>query len=236
MAKVVLSYAKKEEIPAALVDMYVEQEDGSFKLDADIEDVTGLKSALKKERDLVKDLRKKIKVDITPEELDDLREKAEAVNDSEEVKKLIKANKKMEGELANAQTRITKLTTKLGDVMLKSDAKTAIGDAEGEEEVLLPHVLGRAALTEEDDDFIIAVKDAAGEPLMKAGKPGTLADVVAELKAKPQFAGAFKGTGASGSGARQTVAGSGTRSAEAGTATVDQKSRDAKVKSGNYSF
>src|SRR6266404_9877236 len=117
MAKVALLYAKKEEIPAALVDVYVEQEDGSFKLDADIEDTEGLKSALKKTREEVKDLKKKLKVDITPEELETLREKADAVNDSEEVKKLIKAQKKVENELTAAQARIAKLTTKLSDVM-----------------------------------------------------------------------------------------------------------------------
>lgn len=237
MAKLELSYDKKEKIPTALVDYFVEQEDGTFKLDADIEDVSGLKSALKKERDTVKDLRKKIKIDITPEELEELREKAEATNDSEEVKKAVKAQTKAERELAAAQERIGKLTTKLSDVMLTSEAKTAIGDAEGEEEVLLPHVLKRATITEEDDDFVLVVKDAAGEPLMKGGKAGTLTDVVAELKAKPQFAGAFKGTGASGSGARSSGTGSGggsgTSTAEP---TVAQKDIDAKKRTGNYSL
>lgn len=235
MPKLLLSYKKKEEVPAGAVDFYVEQEDGSFALDADVEDVSGLKSALDKSRKEIKDLKKKIKVDITPEELEDLREKAEAVDDSEEVKRLTKLAKKNADDLAAAIEKQNKLQKKLTEVMLKSEAKTAIGDAEGEEEVLLPHVLARADITEEDDDFILVARNAEGEPLMKSGKPGTLADVVAELKAKPQFAGAFKGTGASGSGARAAAGGSG-GSRTTATAGVDQTSVDAKKKTGNYSL
>jgi hypothetical protein len=239
MAQLAGSYAKKELVPAALKDYYVEQEDGTFKLDTDIEveDVSGLKSALKKERQTVSDLRKKVKVDITPEELEELREKAEAVNDSEEVKRLTKELKKANTDRDNAIARSEKLYKKLEKVTLESDAEKAIRDADGEPEVLLPHVLGRAALTEEGDEFSIVVRDAAGEPLMKGGKAGGLGDVVAELKAKPQFAGAFGGTGASGSGARSAPAGSGPATGTTGTPTVDQKAVDAKRRStNNYSL
>jgi hypothetical protein len=237
MAKLAGSYAKKELVPAALADYYVEQEDGSFTLDTDIEveDVTGLKKALKAERQNVADLKKKLKVDITPEELEELREKAEAVTDSEEVKKLNKANKKLQGELEAAQERAKKLFTKLSDVTLRSDAVTAISDADGEPDVLLPHVLGRAALTEEGEEFSIVVRDEAGEPLMKGSKAGTLADVVAELKAKPKFAGAFGGTGASGSGARAPTGRVGAPSEPAAPA-VDKDAKLAKQRTGNYSL
>lgn len=230
MAKLAGSYAKKELVPAALTDYYVEQDDGTFTLDTDIEveDVAGLKSALKKERQTVKDLSKKIKAfgDLTVEELEDLRDKAEAVNDSEEVKKLNKDLQKATKEREAAQTRADKLWKKLEVVTLKADAVTAISDAGGEPDVLLPHVLGRAALTEEDDEFVTVVRDEAGEPLMKGGKAGTLADVVAELKAKPKFAGAFSGTGASGSGARATTTGGGAPAT--GTKTVDEDTKTAK--------
>lgn len=232
MAKLAGSYAKKELVPAALTDYYVEQDDGTFTLDTDIEveDVSGLKSALKKERQTVKDLQKKIKVDITPEELEELREKAEAVNDSEEVKKLVKDNKRIQKELESAQGRADKLWKNLETITLKSDAETAIRDADGEPDVLLPHVLARATLTEEGEDLITVVRDEEGEPLMKGGKAGTLNDVVAELKAKPKFAGAFGGTGASGSGARATITRSGAPETT-GTKTVDNDTKVAKKRS-----
>lgn len=232
MAKLAGSYAKKELVPEGLKDYYVEQDDGTYLLDTDIEveDVSGLKSALKKERQAVADLKKKIKVDITPEELEELREKAEAVTDSEEVKKLNKLNKKLVGELETAQERANKLWSNLEKITLKSDAETAIRDADGEPDVLLPHVLARATLTEEGEELTTVVKDEAGEPLMKGGKAGTLADVVAELKAKPKFAGAFGGTGASGSGARATTTRSGAPDTS-GTKTVDNDTKVAKRRS-----
>jgi hypothetical protein len=231
MAKLAGSYAKKEQIPAGASDFYIEQEDGTFALDTDIvvEDVAGLKSALKKERQTVKDLNKKLNAfgDLSVEELEELREKAEAVNDSEEVKKLTKDINKITKERDAAQARADKLWKKLEVVTLKADAATAISDADGEPDVLLPHVLGRATLTEEDDELVTVVRDEAGEPLMKGGKAGTLADVVAELKAKPKFAGAFGGTGASGSGARATTTGGGAPPA-GGTKAVAEEQKTAK--------
>lgn len=230
MAKLAGSYAKKEQIPAGASDFYIEQEDGTFALDTDIvvEDVAGLKSALKKERQTVKDLNKKLNAfgDLTVEELEELRDKAEAVNDSEEVKKLNKDVIKATKERDAAQARADKLWKKLEVVTLKADAVTAISEADGEPDILLPHVLGRAALTEEDDEFLTVVRDEAGEPLMKGGKAGTLADVVAELKAKPKFAGAFGGTGASGSGARATATGGG--APPVGTKAVAEEQKTAK--------
>ena len=69
--------------------------------------------------------------------------------------------------------------------------------------LLLPHVRRYLKRVEEGDDFKVIVVDDKGNPRV-AGANGdlmTVEQLVAEMKTKDEYAGGFKGTGASGSGA-----------------------------------
>lgn len=72
MAKLKTKIAKLEDVEEKYRELYAKQDDGSYQLDADIEDTSGLKSALEKERKDRQDLERKAA---------DLERKMDAVKD-----------------------------------------------------------------------------------------------------------------------------------------------------------
>ena len=103
------------------------------------------------------------------------------------------------------------------EVLAEKEAQKEIVAAEGNPTFLLAHVLKHVDVRRDDatGKWTQVVTDAAGNARIAGtdGKPMTIAQLVAEFKANEQFAGAFKGSGASGSGA----AGSSTPAGAAGT-------------------
>jgi hypothetical protein len=195
-------------LPDGQKSLYVETDDGKFRLDAEgIEDVGGLKSALDKERRAKKELSDKLKKlgDIDIDEIEKLRadaeERAEKGDDIE--KKLASAQKKFDREKAELDTKLLARDKKIHQLVAEDKARDAIEAAGGRPKVLLPHVLTNTKVIEEDGDFVAVVIDEKGnERTAKSGdKRFSLEDLVLELKADEEFASAFNGTGASGTGA-----------------------------------
>lgn len=214
-----------EDLPEAARAFYVETEDGRFRLDAEgVEDVSGLKSALEKEREA----RKALKADLV-ELRDAAREDAAREDGGPEVADATESDPDTEAESASedpmpepepgpapsAHPEVAALQTRL----LESEARAAILSARGAPELLLPVILPRlrveldteTALPEvqvideagralragpEDSDTVKSLADTGG-----AGKLLTVAGLIGRLRADPLYARAFDGAGKAGSGA-----------------------------------
>ena len=82
-------------------------------------------------------------------------------------------------------------------------ATSAIAEAKGSVELLLPHVLANTRVKETDDgDFVVEVVDAKGNVRIgdSKGAPMDLKGLVAEMRQHETFARAFEGDGHSGTG------------------------------------
>ncbi len=199
-------------------DLYLEHTDKdgktTFRLDATgVEDVSGLKSALEKERSLKKDAIKGMEEvtarfeGIDPDEIADLRTKAGRVDELEATKNeewdKLKAGieTKHAAQLEAKDKVIASKDAALHKHLVESTAKSAIAAAGGSVELLLPHVVSKARVVEEDGQHHVRVIGADGGP--RAGGEGwmTIAGLVTELKESETFGPAFKASDAAGSGA-----------------------------------
>jgi len=204
-----------EDVPEALHEFYTKQEDGTYRLDADgVEDVSGLKSALTKERRDRKKFEGELKkfggVDLEKyEELlaqqeEQARKKAKGEGDWEAREKQLLD--KHQAELQKRETRIKVLTEALEGHVIDAEATRAIVEAKGSPELLLPHVKRYARAVEQDGQFVPRVFDPAGTERIGdgAGSPMTLKQLVDEMRGKEAYARAFDGTGSSGTGGAST--------------------------------
>lgn len=199
-------------LPEAQKDLYEEGDDGKFHLSAEgVEDVGGLKSALEKERKGRKEAEQKLKKlgDIDVDEFERLQleseERSEKEGDVE--KKLATAQKKFDREKTELEQKVLARDKKIHQLVAENVATKAIEEAGGKPKVLLPHILASTKVVEEEGDFVAIVVDGKGNerPAKSGDKRFTLEDLVLEVKADEDFAGAFPGTGASGSGAPQVT-------------------------------
>lgn len=200
-------------IPEAARGAYVAR-DGKHYLDAELEDTSGLKS---KNSELIGKLRTateraSILGDRTPEEIKaDLElaaltreSKAKAEGDFETLKKqLIDQHT---SELSKVSGRTQQVESKLFEVLAKREVEMAIKELDGDEVVLLPHILPFIKVAEVDGDFVAQVVDAKGNPRIADGQatPMTIKQLVETFQANERFGVAFKASGASGSGAKNT--------------------------------
>jgi len=210
-----------DSVPESLREDYVEK-DGKFVLKAlegyvpsdQVEDVSGLKSALNKERDAAREAQRKIRQiqeQYSGFDLDELKELREAQAKAEEDRQ------RKAGEWDSLKNQlVTKhnedrsawdkeksdLLDAFGRQMKETAALQAISDNKGNTALLKPHVL--AALKIERDDngmFVTRVVDDAGSARMNGdGQYLSVSDYVKDLRDQETFAGAFLGTGSSGGG------------------------------------
>jgi hypothetical protein len=97
---------------------------------------------------------------------------------------------------------IARYRTALERHLIEATAIAAIAEERGSAKLLLPHVVRRARMVEEDGEVRVEIMGANGEPMFTAeGERATIADVVREMKASDDYAGAFEASGKSGSGA-----------------------------------
>lgn len=209
-------------LPAVVekLDAIPEAQRGLYKQDGDryLLDVEGAEDAfaggLKKNRDqLLADVAKlKKQFDgVDPEEYRKLKEaaakldeeKAKAGGQWDQLKQQLIDRHEAEKKTLGEQT--AKLEAQLHKVLAENVARAAIVAAEGSDALLLPHVLQfiRIGTDEATGERVAQVVDAKGQPRIgnAKGEPMTIAELVAEFKANEQYAAAFKGSGASGSGA-----------------------------------
>lgn len=193
--------------------LYVEK-DGKFHLDVDgLEDTSGLKSALQKERERARDFEKKLSglKDLDPDEYARLKKEADERADADAEKKgqwdQLKGQllDKHQKELEASTGKVSAMQKALEQHLVDAEATRALAEAKGIPALLLPHVKAAVKVVEENGGYAVKVVDAQGNPRIVDGKGTamTIPDLVAEMKKSDIFGRAFEGTGATGGGSQQ---------------------------------
>lgn len=201
--------------------LYKETDDGSFVLAVEgmvsadsVEDTSGLKSALRKERENVSKLTGKLKgleekfAGFDLEEFESLRQaqadaaEAEAEKKGEWEKLKQQMRDAHADELGKRDAAYSRLKKELERHLIDATATAAINEADGNVTLLQPHVKALVKLVEEGDGtFKPQVVDATGTPRVDAdGNPLSIKALVSEMRDQEVYKGAFKGTGAQGGG------------------------------------
>ena len=213
---------KIEDAPETVRSFYKAREDGKFVLAVEesdgyaLENISGLKSALGKERSTREQLERDVVrfKDIDPDKAREALEKwaeFQAIDPAKEADKIANTKfeaardqlvKSHEAALKPVTDRNAKLEAAVDGLTRKQTATLAIAEAKGAVELLLPHVLKHTKVKETDDgEFETEVVDAAGALRFNAkGEPMTVRELVAEMRGSEAFARAFDGDGQSGSG------------------------------------
>lgn len=181
-----------------------------------LEDVSGLKSALGKERTTREKLERDVVKfkDLDPEKAREALAKLEELGSLDPAKEADKiANTKFEaakaqllekhtGEIIAREERIGFLSKAVENLLIDAAATAALAEAKGSVQLLLPHVKAHARVKEVDGKFTVEVVDAAGNGRIAdaKGAPMGIKDLVAEMRESDAFARAFEGEGHSGTG------------------------------------
>jgi hypothetical protein len=227
-----------EGLDESLHDNYVKQDDGTYVLAAlkdmvpkdKVEDVGGLKSALEKERAAAREASKKFKAlqestaGIDKDKYNELVAKeaehaeAEAERKGEWDKLKAQMLEKHKEELAAKDKEIARLTGNLEKHLVDAEVVNAISKADGNVELLRPHVKAMVKLVQsESGEFAPQVVDATGSLRVNgSGDPLTIKDLVSEMRDQDVYAGAFKGSGQSGSDSQPQAGGEGNIAANGG--------------------
>jgi hypothetical protein len=110
------------------------------------------------------------------------------------------------------QGREQKLVGTISKILVDDAARAVLTDpsVDGNPTLLLPLIRDRVKVTETDDGFGLQVLRPDGAPMLNPqNEPATLKDLFLEMKAKPEYAGAFRGVNQSGSGAPNGQGGDG---------------------------
>lgn len=229
--KAILTADEHSALGDAFKSEYKEQ-DGKFVLDVvsidgySLEDVSGLKTSLGAERTARSAAEKKLEKfkDLDPTAARKAIERVvelEAIDPAKESDKL--ANTKFEAaktqlltrhneELATRDARIGKLEGIVNELLVDSVAKSAIADAKGSVDLLLPHIRAQTKVREDGDRFVVDVVDEKGNGRIgdSKGGPMTIQGLVEEMKQSDRFGRAFDAdTEKNGSGKRPTNSGGG---------------------------
>lgn len=214
MAKLAASVESLDSIPEGQRDLYVKGADNKFWLDTDYRDeiekitrnrdeILGEKKGLKSVEEMLKETG--LKPDQIKQILKERKEAAEKkaleAGEFDKVRQQIVEQHTV--ELSKRDAREQSLVGTISELMLDNKATEAITKQKGSIKLLLPVVKARSQVKEVDGKFVLVVTDERGTPQVRGTKsePMTLDQLVEELKADKEYAGAFDGTGASGSGA-----------------------------------
>jgi hypothetical protein len=210
-----------EGLPEEFHEDYEADENGKFQLKLlkgmvssdKVEDVSGLKSALQKERENNKTLtsaKRKLEEqmgDVDVEEYQRLKEleaKAEedkAAKAGEWDKLRNQMTEKHKEELAKRGDRESFLVSALEKKTIDAEAISALNELKGNVTLLLPHVKGHVRMVEEDGAFVARVVDDAGNPRVNGeGKFLTVSELVSEMRDQETYATAFDSTVKPGGG------------------------------------
>lgn len=202
---------KHSGLDTALQGLYVKQDDGNYRLDADIPDTDGLKAKAdellgetKRERELRKAAEDRAKA-LEDERTKALEDNARAKGDVDSLTKshderIAKINEENTSKMSVLQKQIYDLTV--------GQAATSIANElsiKGSADVLLPHIQNRLSLdTDQDGNQKIWVLDATGKKTDR-----TLDELKQEFRATEAFKPLIAAGGASGSGANGANSGAG---------------------------
>lgn len=109
-------------------------------------------------------------------------------------------------ESEKTKTRAEALQNQLYEMLVKNEAVTAIAEAKGVPELLMPFISGQVKVTEEDGKFQACVVDSAGDIRYSGvtGQPMSIRELVAELKSNEKFGRAFESEAPKGGGMNPT--------------------------------
>jgi hypothetical protein len=198
-----------EDAPESHRRLYTQAEDGTFTLDGG-----GVLRALEAERAEAKKWKEEAKKydGFDPDEHKKLKEAAKLADREKDIQRgnfekvLGEEKQRWQTELEVREQRISKLEGALEGALIDAAATREIAASSGNTRVLLPWVKAQLKLIEHNDQTIAVAIDGKGEPRLKV-EPEHAHDfmgpreLVEELKADPEFAVNFKGTGSSGGGA-----------------------------------
>jgi len=203
----------------ALKPEFIKQDDGAYRLDVEavngigLENVSGLRSALEKERQAAKDATAQLKAfdgldakkaksalkKVTEmADWDPQKEVAERIAERE---RQLVARHQEELEAATGKHKV--LHGQLEKLLVTNAVTKALQDAGGNIGLLEPHVANRVRMRQSGDQLIAEVVDPTtgiarvGDGM---GNPMTIPQLVEELRSDKTFAGAFAGTGSTGTG------------------------------------
>ena len=201
-----------DKAPEAVRSFYEPADGGRFRLKVDGAEeayASGLKRNRDETLDKLKDLQRKFD-GVDPEKY---RALAEAASKAEEERAKAAGNwDSLRAQLVESHTKAMEKTTGeltadrafIRTLLADNEATRAIGAAEGNVALLLPHVLKHIDVRRNDDGtYSAVVVDAKGNPRIDGpkGEPMSIPALIAEFKANEQYGAAFKGSGAAGSGA-----------------------------------
>lgn len=203
--------------------------EGKFVLDVEaadgfnLENVSGLKTALSAERSTTGQLRGQLKAfeGLDPEKARAAIAKVEelgTLDPKKDVDRLVEEKvqaqlgqitERHNGELETERKAREKREALLRTTLVKDAALNAIIAEKGDPDLLLPHVLPaiKLDLEEQDDKLVpkIRILDAAGNVRIgdSAGGNMTIEQLVGEMKKHEKFSRLFEGSGHQGTGAEQ---------------------------------
>jgi len=194
--------------------LYEAKEDGYMLAVEGIEDVSGLKGALAKERADREKYAKQVKgweaLGKTPEEITELLvkqqedEKKKLESKGEYDKLVAQINESHQKALGAKDKEIEAMSRTLEKHLIDAAVISAISDEGGNAKLLLPHVKDRVKVVKSDDgDYAVNVllPDKSAPLVGNDGKPLSISAFVKSLKEDEVFQVAFKATGKGGSGA-----------------------------------
>jgi DNA-directed RNA polymerase subunit F len=234
------------------------QVDGKFILDVtptdgyELDDVSGLKSSLGKERTAKSALEKQLEKfkDLDPDaartaltELEELK----AIDPKKEADKL--ASTKVESakqqlmaahskEVKQRDDRISALTKTVEALLIDSTAAAAIAEAKGDVELLMPHVRKHTRVKEDNGQFSVEIVDKDGNARIgdSKGGPMDIKGLIAEMRSSPTFGKAFEGDGTTGSGKQPGSAGGGMPNTLKRSLMSPEQKREYQQKHGQEAF
>ena len=197
------------EAPESHRRLYTQADDGTFKLDGG-----GVMRALEAEREEAKKWKEKAKQydGFDPEELKKLKAAKELADRERDIElrnfeKVLKEDQeKWQGEVKVREERITKLESALHSALVDNALTREVVAKGGSPRVLLPSLRDSLKLMEVDGETVAVAVDAKGQPRLKAEAKHAndymgAEELVDEIRADPEFAANFKGTGSTGGGA-----------------------------------
>lgn len=232
-----------ETVPETVRSLYVPDGD-KFKLDVSgIEDTSGLKSALQKEREAAKNAAKQanawVSLGKTPEEIQELLEAQRKADEDKATKngEWEKLKVQMQEQSANERQKLEQaLKAKDGAIeryLIDAQAVAAISELKGVPALLLPHVKAAVKVVDDDGEYVTRVVDAQGNPRVNAkGDFLTIKDLVSEMRQSEVFGRAFEASGTTGTGSRPSTASGSRTMTEAAFNALPPKERAKRMAEG----
>lgn len=207
-----------EKVPQDFRGLYVEGEDGKYKLDSENESVKSAVSAVTRLNQALRAARADAKakgeksVDLSPLEdfgktPDEIRQafdsrieelRTELTKDGDAKVNLDKIKQEMATahakDLEKREAREKALQDQLYGMLVKSEAVNAIAEAKGDTELLMPFIVNQVKVVEEDGQFQAYVVDPQGDRRYSGvtGQPMTIKELVAEMKGNEKYGRLFE--------------------------------------------